>query len=229
MPKVVVVGGGWAGCAAALAAKAAGADVTVLERTDCLLGTGLVGGIFRNNGRYTATEEMIAMGAGDLFHLMDQVARHKDIEFPGHKHASLYDVSLMEPLVKRYMLAKGIVLKMQHRAKDVRLMNGKIEAIVIENHADEEGDTFIETTGTAGPQNNCTKYGNGCAMCVLRCPSFGGRVSIAAKAGVAEKMGGKPDGSIGAMSGSCKLHFDSVSPEIAEQLRKTGVAVVPVP
>lgn len=229
MPKVVVVGGGWAGCAAALAAKAAGADVTVLERTDCLLGTGLVGGIFRNNGRYTATEEMIAMGAGDLFHLMDQVARHKDIGFPGHKHASLYDVSLMEPLVKRYMLAKGIVLKMQHRAKDVRLMNGKIEAIVIENHADEEGDTFIETTGTAGPQNNCTKYGNGCAMCVLRCPSFGGRVSIAAKAGVAEKMGGKPDGSIGAMSGSCKLHFDSVSPEIAEQLRKTGVAVVPVP
>jgi len=27
-----------------------GADVTLLERTDMLLGTGLVGGIFRNNG-----------------------------------------------------------------------------------------------------------------------------------------------------------------------------------
>ena len=64
MPRIVVIGGGWAGCAAALSARAAGADVVVLERTDCLLGTGLVGGIFRNNGRFTAAEEMIAMGAG---------------------------------------------------------------------------------------------------------------------------------------------------------------------
>lgn len=229
MPKVVVVGGGWAGCAAALSARAAGADVVVLERTDCLLGTGLVGGIFRNNGRFTATEEMTAMGGGDLFELMDQAARHRNIEFPGHKHASLYDVCLMEPLVKKYMLSKGIVLKMQYRATDVISSCGEIRAVVVEGRSDEEGDVFIETTGTAGPQGNCLKFGNGCAMCVLRCPSFGGRVSIANKAGIPEKMGRKPDGSYGAMSGSCKLHFDSISPAIAEQLHSTGVAVVPVP
>ena len=229
MPKVVVIGGGWAGCAAALSARAAGAEVVVLERTDCLLGTGLVGGIFRNNGRFTAAEEMIAMGGGDLFHLMDSVARHKNIEFPGHKHASLYDVSLMEPTVKRYMLSKGIVIKTQYRAIDVISSCGMIRAIVVDGHDDEAGDVFIETTGTAGPQGNCLKYGNGCAMCALRCPSFGGRVSIANKAGVPEKMGRKPDGTIGAMSGSCKLHFDSVSPEIAALLRATGVAVVPIP
>ncbi|HAF62345.1 MAG TPA: FAD-dependent oxidoreductase [Anaerolineaceae bacterium] len=229
MPKVVVIGGGWAGCSAALAAKQIGAEVEVLERTDCLLGTGLVGGIFRNNGRFTAAEEMIAMGAGDLFDLMDKVSRHKNINFPGHQHASLYDVALMEPTVKRYMFNKGIVLKMQHRATDVRVENGVIKAIEIENHDAIEGDVFIETTGTAGPQVNCTKFGNGCAMCVLRCPSFGGRVSIAGKAGIPEKMGRKPDGTFGAMSGSCKLHFDSVSPEIAAKLRETGVAVVPIP
>ena len=72
--KIVVIGGGWAGCAAALTAEKAGADVTLLERTDMLLGTGLVGGIFRNNGRYTAAEECIAMGAGDLFTVMEAVA-----------------------------------------------------------------------------------------------------------------------------------------------------------
>jgi hypothetical protein len=229
MPKVVVVGGGWAGCGAALAARAAGAEVVVLERTDCLLGTGLVGGIFRNNGRFTATEEMIAMGGGDLFHLMDQAARHKNIEFPGHKHASLYDVCLMEPLVKRYMLSKGITLKMQYRANDVVVSNGKIEAIKIDGFDDMSGDVYIETTGTAGPQGNCSKYGNGCAMCVLRCPSFGPRISIAGKAGIQEKIGRKPDGSYAAMSGSCKLHLDSVSPEIAAKLRETGVAIVPIP
>ena len=67
MCKVIVAGGGWSGCSAVVEAAKLGATVTLLERTDMLLGTGLVGGIMRNNGRYTATEEMIAMGGGDLF------------------------------------------------------------------------------------------------------------------------------------------------------------------
>lgn len=52
--RIVAIGDGWAGCSAALSAKKQGADVTLLERTDMLLGTGLVGGIMRNNGRYRA-------------------------------------------------------------------------------------------------------------------------------------------------------------------------------
>ena len=37
MARVVITGGGWAGCAAALAARQAGADeVVVLERSDQL-------------------------------------------------------------------------------------------------------------------------------------------------------------------------------------------------
>ena len=66
--KVIVIGGGWSGVAAAIAAKKAGADVEVFEKTDLLLGLGNVGGIMRNNGRYTATEELIAMG-GQAFYL----------------------------------------------------------------------------------------------------------------------------------------------------------------
>jgi hypothetical protein len=127
-----VIGGGWAGCGAAIAAKAAGADVVVLERTDCLLGTGLVGGIFRNNGRFTAAEEMIAMGGGDLFVLMDRASRHSAVEFPGHHHASLYDVCLMEPMVKNYMIDKGIVVRTITRATDVVHSCGKISGIVVE-------------------------------------------------------------------------------------------------
>lgn len=230
MARVVIIGGGWAGCGAALSAKAAGAEeVIVLERTDCLLGTGLVGGIYRNNGRQTAAEEAIAMGAGDLFKLMDSVARHKNVDFPGHKHANLYDVSLMEPTVLRYLREKGIDVRLMHRVSDVQHTNGKVTGVMVDDYGLVEGDVFIETTGTAGPQANCIKYGNGCAMCTLRCPSFGGRVSIAGKMGIVEKMGKKADGSIGAMSGSCKLHFDSISPEIARQLHETGCAVVPLP
>jgi len=229
MPRIVVIGGGGAGCAAALSARKAGAEVILVERTDCLLGTGLVGGIIRNNGRFTAAEEMIAMAGGDLFQLADQVARHTNMEFPGHKHATLYDVALMEPTVRRYLLEQGVELWLMARARDAETKDGHLEAVVLDNGDRLEADAFVEATGTAGPQGNCRKYGNGCAMCVLRCPSWGGRVSIAARAGVEEMMGRRADGNIGAMSGSCKLHKDSVDPAIVDEMERTGVAVVPIP
>ena len=53
---VIVIGGGWGGVAAALEAASLKAETLLLERTDMLLGTGLVGGIMRNNGRFTAAE-----------------------------------------------------------------------------------------------------------------------------------------------------------------------------
>lgn len=233
MAQVVVIGGGWAGCAAALAAARAGAGVTLLERTDCLLGTGLVGGIMRNNGRFTATEEAIALGGGDLFEICDRVSRHRNIEFPGHKHASLYDVSKIEPAVRKHLKEFGIDIILQARATDVLTDGTTIKAVKVEKYRGEsltlEADSFIEATGTAGPQANCTKYGNGCASCVLRCPTFGPRVSIAAKAGVKEMIGGTGAGTLGSMSGSCKLHKDSLAPEIIEELDRTGVAMVPIP
>ncbi|TEU15423.1 MAG: FAD-dependent oxidoreductase [Anaerolineales bacterium] len=229
MAKVVVVGGGWAGCAAALSAKKAGAEVVLLEKTDCLLGTGLVGGIMRNNGRFTAAEEMIALGGGDLFQLTDKTSRHVNIEFPGHKHASLYDVALMEPTVARYLAEKGVEVWTVSRARKIKMTGQKIEAVQLETGQLIEGDVFVDATGTLGPQGNCRKYGNGCAMCILRCPSFGGRVSIAGLAGVKEMMGRRPDGGYGAMSGSCKINKDSLDPGLVAELERTGVAVVPVP
>ena len=94
--KIIIIGGGWAGCAAAISSKKAGADVTVLEKTDLLLGLGNVGGIMRNNGRYTAAEELIALGGGDLIKITDRVSVHKNVDFPGHKHATLYNVNMIE-------------------------------------------------------------------------------------------------------------------------------------
>jgi len=228
--KVIVVGGGWSGCAASLAARKKGADVTLLERTDMLLGTGLVGGIMRNNGRFTAAEEMIAMGGGELFELTDQNSLHRHIDFPGHSHASIYNVARMEPVVKRYLLEKGVQIHTSTRITDVDMEGARIKAVSgkRENESHRfEGDAFIDTTGTAGPPANCNKYGNGCVMCVLRCHTFKGRVSLTAKAGVREMIG--TDGNrVGAMSGSCKLLKESLAPEIARELDKKGVVVIPL-
>ncbi len=229
MSKVVIIGGGWAGCAAAVTAKKAGADVVILERTDLLLGLGNVGGIMRNNGRYTAAEEAILLGGGDLFKICDKVSRHVNIDFPGHKHASLYDVSKIEPAVRRHLQEMGIKIIFRARAIDVDMTDGVIKGIVLFNEEIIEGDIFIETTGSTGPMGNCLKYGNGCAMCILRCPTFGPRISISKKAGTEDILAQRKDGSYGAFSGSCKLNKDSLSDEIVDQLNRTGVVVLPVP
>jgi hypothetical protein len=229
MIHVIVAGGGWSGCAAALAAANAGAKVTLFERTDLLLGTGLVGGIFRNNGRFTAAEELINLGAGELIQAMDQTARHKNIEFPGHHHASLYDVVKIEPVVRRLLLDKGISLLFRNSLIDVIMAGKTITAVLAADGTVVRGDVIVDTTGTFGPMGNCLKYGHGCAMCILRCPSFGPRVSLTRKAGIKEQYGTKMDGTVGAMSGSCKLHKDSLSKEIAEELEGKGVAVIPLP
>lgn len=131
MEQLVVVGGGWAGCAAALAAAKKGLPVTLVERTDRLLASGLVGGIMRNNGRYTAAEELKLMGAGELIAITDDAARHRDINFPGHRHASLYDVEKVELPVERLLLQYGVRLLKQCRAVDVVAGNGKIEAVKV--------------------------------------------------------------------------------------------------
>ena len=229
--RVTIVGGGWAGCAAALAARLQGVQVNLIERTDMLLGTGLVGGIMRNNGRYTATEELIAMGGGQLFNAIDHNLLHKNIEFPGHSHASLYNVATMEPVIRRLLGEHRITIHVGARVTGVKLKGHRIEAVTGKKAGDPfeaEGDVFIETTGTAGPPSNCSKYGNGCVMCVLRCHSFGGRVSVAAKAGVQEMTGARGS-QIGAISGACKLHKESLAPEIRARLDTTGVAVIPIP
>jgi hypothetical protein len=76
---------------------------------------------------------------------------------------------------------------------------------------------------------NCLRYGNGCSMCVLRCPAFGPRVSLSSRAGVEDLQGEREDDVFGAMSGSCKLAKESLSKEIVEKLDQEGVVILKVP
>jgi len=227
--KVIVIGGGWAGCAAAIAAKKAAAQVVLYEKTDMLLGLGNVGGIMRNNGRYTAAEELIAIGAGDLINITDSNTRHKNIDFPGHKHAWLYDVNKIEPAVRRHLKNMGIELNMISRVVDIKKEEDKIKGLYLADGSYEEGDVFIEATGSTGPMGNCLRYGNGCSMCVLRCPAFGPRVSISMRAGVDDLQGEREDDIFGAFSGSCKLCKESLDEDIVKELNEKGSAVIKVP
>ncbi|KAI3350596.1 FAD-dependent oxidoreductase [Clostridium botulinum] len=227
--KVVIIGGGWAGCAAAISSKKAGADVVVIEKTDLLLGLGNVGGIMRNNGRYTASEELIALGGGDLIKITDRVSTHRNIDFPGHKHATLYNVNLIEGEVRKYLTSLGIEILIESRVNDVKFDGNKLHGVYLSDGTYIEGDVFIETTGTTGPMGNCLRYGNGCSMCILRCPAFGPRISISERCGVADIQGERDDDVLGAFSGSCKLAKESLSEDIKNKLDKDGVVVLQIP
>ena len=133
------------------------------------------------------------MGGGELFQVIENNLKHKNINFPGHEHADLYNVATIGTAVQRYVESLGIDVHTKSRLVGILKDNNKILSVKDADGNVYEGDMFIDTTGTAGPMNNCSKYGNGCAMCILRCPSFGGRVSLAGLAGVEEKQGKKAD------------------------------------
>ncbi|MGL4740584.1 MAG: FAD-dependent oxidoreductase [Sarcina sp.] len=229
--KVVIIGGGWSGVSAAITAKKAGADVDLIERTDLLLGLGNVGGIMRNNGRFTAAEELIALGASDLIEICDKLSRHKNISFPGHEHAYLYDVNHIESEVCRHLNSLGINIYMNTRIADIdfNTKDKNIKSIFSEQGKEFTGNVFIEATGSTGPMGNCLRYGNGCSMCILRCPAFGPRISISQKCGIADIQGEREGDELGAFSGSCKLVKESLSLQIQDELNNTGVAIVKIP
>jgi len=230
MNRLVVVGGGWSGCAAALTAAKKGLAVTLIERTDRLLASGLVGGIMRNNGRYTAAEELKFMGAGELIEITDRSARHVHIDFPGHKHASLYDVNRVEVEVQRVLQASGVKILLQKRVVDVEVKDRAVLAVRFNRNSETlTGSVFIDASGTAGPAVNRSRYGNGCVMCIYRCPAFGSRVSIAVKSGAEEVPFERSGGNPGFYSGSCELEPLSLSTQLLEKLRVKGALLLPLP
>lgn len=227
--RVVIIGGGWAGTAAAISARKAGAEVCLLEKTDMLLGVGNAGGIMRNNGRFTAAEEMIALGGGELFQLIDRIALHRNVEFPGHHHATLYPVNTIEAHVRRLVNGMGIEVHCSTHICDVERSGDRLTAVVSDAGERFAGDVFIETTGSAGPMGNCLKYGNGCSMCVLRCPAYGPRISISGRCGQQDYRGERVPDVFGVFSGSCKLSKESLSEELQQELNTKGVAIIPLP
>lgn len=233
--EVLVVGGGWAGVSAAVSARKAGADVAICEKTDMILGAGLVGGIFRNNGRFVAAEECIAMGAGEIFLLLDRLSRHSGIDFPGHRHASLYDVVKAEPAVRTLLRNLGVSVY-----SETRIIAGKVSEstrdrlLTLSALKSEDGrwfraESFVDATGSSGPMGICRMFGNGCAACIQRCPAFGPRVSVSRILGLPEFMCTRRKGSYGAMSGACELDKNSLGPDIVQELGETGVVVRKLP
>jgi hypothetical protein len=229
MAKVSVIGGGFAGCGAAATAARAGLEVTLIERTDSLGGLGLAGGSNRMSGQYTAHEEIIAMGAGDIVKMLDAETIFVQMELPGQRHVNMYNCQTIDKRLDEGLRDLGVNIRYRTRINKVRMSGDSVEAVIAENGEEFVAGSFADTTGTFGPQALCNKYGNGCATCLMRCPTFGGRVSLAEKAGVKEWMGVMPDGKPGTQCAAFTLLKESLSDEVQEVLDQNGFAVWKIP
>lgn len=48
-----------------------------------------------------------------------------------------------------------------------------IIAVITKSGLRLAADAFVDVSGSSAMPLNCNKHGNGCAMCILRCHSFG--------------------------------------------------------
>ena len=219
---VVVIGGGYAGVAAAVQAAQMGARVRLLERTETLLGTGQVGGIFGNNGRCTLELECRAMGATALWERLDTVRLHDGLDIPDNRHTVLIDVSAAVCKAEGWLKELGVQVFYRTRAVRVKQQQGHLMSVFDDVGRAFEADAFVDASGSAGPMSVCVREGNGCVMCAMRCPSYGGRVSVSTLAG------GREHTAQWRMSGSCKLVPESLSPALRRQLQKRGAVQLPL-
>lgn len=226
--KVIVIGGGFSGCAAAIAATKAGVQAVLLERTDMLSGAGLRAGRMNFNGKMVVAEESKALGGGEVFEALESIVLHRG-NIIDEEQVYVYDTARVDTTMRKILKAAGVDVRLEQRAAEVEKENATLMAITTDEGEKYQGDAFVDASGGFGGMSGCMRYGHGCVMCIHRCPIFGDRVSIATKAGVEELMAQRPDGSPGRLSVSVTLYKESLSAELRERLEKEGAFSIPIP
>ncbi len=213
-----------------MAAAKAGAQVTLLERTDMLIGVALSAGETNGNGHFVANHELRFMGAGELPDALHSIKLHDGVQFPdSSRHAFIFNAGLAEPLIKRIVKKARVEMLLESRAVAVKKEDGRILAVKLENGRMVEGDAFVDCTGGRGGMGVCRKYGKGCVMCHVKCPAFGDRI------GMVEKAGGKvydmrrPDGTHGQVGKAVTVFKDTLAPKLKARVEKDGLLTLPLP
>jgi len=226
--RVIVVGGGFSGIAAAIAASKAGAQATLLERTDMMSGAGLRAARLYHNLKIVGGEEAKALGGGEVFEALESILLHRG-NIIDEEAAFIYNTVRVDTTMQKAVEAAGVDLHMESRAVEVEKENGVLKAVTTQTRERFTGDVFVDASGTFGGLSNCVKYGHGCVMCFNRCLYFGDRVSIATQAGAEELHWTRPDGTPGSSGAAIAIFKESLSAELQAILKKEGTCTIPIP
>lgn len=231
MPKVIIAGGGIAGCAAALAARKAGAEVVLFERTDMLFGVAVRSGEVNGNGWFIGQKELRFLGGGEFFAALESLKIHDNARFPDAPagHPFIFHTGLAEPLVRKMVLGAGVEVHFETRVVDARKTGARIAAVKLTDGSWVEGGAFVDATGARGGLSVCTRFGKGCMMCLVRCIPFGDRMGIADKLGGKELTRRRPDGTPGTVNSAVALFKDTLAPWLKAKVEKEGLLRIPLP
>ena len=150
---VVVVGGGFAGAAAAIAAAREGKSVRLIEKYNCLGGAACYD-LVNPFMRYWAwmdeekTEKKIL--SDGMF--MEIVNKLRDMDALKHGNNSTFNEEYLKLLLNRMAIEAGVELLYQTTVVGVKKNGNKLEAVTVSNVSgtyDIEGDVFIDATGDA--------------------------------------------------------------------------------
>ncbi|MBI2303579.1 MAG: FAD-dependent oxidoreductase [Chloroflexi bacterium] len=192
MARVVVVGAGVGGLSAAITAAQAGVETILIERNDFLSGLCVWSG--HHGGGY-AIEETQLMGGGSLrFHdALKKYATYWQHELSDWKEgvwegdeAFAYDVLKSDEAAWEALSGARVKVMLRSQMVDVAMKGNRLEAVVLSNGTRVAGDAFVDATGRAGFRAWCEGWGQGCGMCILKCPIYGDCTSVSTKAGVAD-------------------------------------------
>ncbi|MBI2305346.1 MAG: FAD-dependent oxidoreductase [Chloroflexi bacterium] len=213
MERVVIVGGGPAGCAAALVAAKSGVEVLLLERMDTLSGLSTWCGQLMGWG---PRQEAKLMGGGDFFQVWEslKIDQTSDLGIPDGNLT--WDVTKVEEATRRAVEAAGIKVLLRSRAVDVVMDGDTMKAVTLADGTQVTGDAFVDATGAGGSMGLCEGYGQGCALCGLKCTIFGDRVATSRAANVPDIEEAKPK-----YFSMNFVHLDSLSPQLRQAIDDT--------
>ncbi len=212
MSSVAVIGAGFAGCSAAIAAAKAGAEVVLLEKSNNLAGLGLMTGVLGGGGVFTCQEEMRALGGYDIFQACESVTLHNIAHIPelGRRHINFFSVLKIGEAMNKGLQDAGVDVKLQTRVKGVHMKDNTLTRLVLEDGTSLDAHSFVDATGSSSSDD--------------------GRVSISSQAGVRDLTALGPDGKPGGYSStSFMLIKDSLPPQLMEELERKGYLFVDLP
>lgn len=152
--RVIIAGGGFAGCAAAIASAKAGVKTVLMERADMLLAGGNRAGRMNYNGKMAAAEEAKALGGGEVFEALETIILHRS-GLAGEDHGYTYDCSLAEPVLRRLLRDFGVKVLMERRVTDAVTVDNRLVSVVLDRFP-PQGQPGKRTKVSFGERRRCT-------------------------------------------------------------------------
>lgn len=167
---VVVVGGGVAGVAAAVAAARTGASVCLLEKENGLGGLATLGVVLEYLALCDGVGHQVVGGLGEEFlklSVRDGSGRIPDCWLPGgeegerrkHRYAALFNGASFMLALEELALATGVKLFYDTRFCDVAKDGERIEAVIVENKSGRSAILCRTAVDASGDADVCARAG----------------------------------------------------------------------